>query len=140
MNGSKCWMLFPAMLLSAGAVFAQGPAGPIAPQPGVTVQQAPPTPPQLRSRVTLVNTPVTVRNARGEMVHDLDAKDFRVTDNGALQTITHFDLGGDPISMVVLVETSSRIAPMLPELRKIWWKRVRASRRCSPSFAKPESF
>lgn len=109
------------LLLLAGvprALHGQAPVGPITPQPGVSIQQAPPSPPQLKSRVTLVNTPVTVRNGKGEMVHDLEAKDFRVTDNGTLQAITHFELGGDPTSLVVLVETSSRIAPMLPELRK----------------------
>jgi hypothetical protein len=131
MNGSKHWMLLAVVLLSAGAVLAQGPAGPIAPQPGVVIQQAPPRAPQLKSRVTLVNTPVTVRNGRGDMVHDLEAKDFRVTDNGTVQAITHFDLGGDPMSLVVLVETSSRIAPMLPELRKtgilLWASTIRST-------------
>jgi len=118
MKSAKLWMLLLALFFSAAALGAQGPVGPITPQPGVAIQQAPPAAPQLKSRVTLVNTPVTVRNGKGEMVHDLQPKDFRVTDNGAAQIITHFDLGGDPISLVVLVETSSRIAPMLPELRK----------------------
>jgi hypothetical protein len=69
-------------------------------------------------RVALVNMPVTVRNAKGEMVNDLDAKDFRITDNGVEQKISHFDLGGDPVSVVILIETSTRIDPMLPEMRK----------------------
>ena len=60
----------------------------------------------------LVNTPVTVRDAKGEMVHNLEKKDFHVTDNGVEQQISHFDLGSEPISVVVVVETSSRIAPM----------------------------
>jgi len=34
------------------------------------------------------------------------------------QTITHFEIGGDPISLVILVETSSRVDPFLPQLRK----------------------
>ena len=55
----------------------------------------------------LVNTPVTVRNEKGQMVHNLEVKDFRITDNGVEQKITHFDLGSEPISMVVVVETSS---------------------------------
>jgi len=52
------------------------------------------------------------------MVHNLEARDFKVTDNGVAQQISHFDLGGDPISMVILVETSSRIEALLPEIRK----------------------
>jgi VWFA-related protein len=96
---------------------AQSPSGPIAPQPGSRIQQAPQQP-KIVSRVALVNTPVTVRDAKGEMVHDLDQKDFQVTDNGIPQKITHFDLGSDPLSLVILVETSSRIDPLLPELHK----------------------
>jgi VWFA-related protein len=68
--------------------------------------------------VALVTTPVTVRDSRGVMVHDLEAKNFEVTDNGIAQKISHFDLGGDPISLVILVETSARIEPLMPEIRK----------------------
>jgi VWFA-related protein len=98
---------------------AQSPSGPIPPKPGAELQQ----PPKVREavvkvRVALVNTPVTVRDGRGDMVHSLEANDFQITDNGVVQQISHFDLGGDPISMVILVETSSRIAPLLPEMRK----------------------
>src|SRR5260221_13190468 len=96
-------------------VSAQAPTGPITPQPGAPVQQAPP---KIVTRVSLVNTPVTVRDASGHMVHSLDAMDFQVTDNGVPQQITHFDLGGDPLSVVFLVETSSRIAPLLPQINK----------------------
>ena len=52
------------------------------------------------------------------MVHSLDEKDFQVTDNGVPQQIVHFDLGGDPLSIVFLVETSSRIAPLMPQINK----------------------
>jgi VWFA-related protein len=96
---------------------AQSPPGPVAPQPGVTVQ-APPPQADFKVRVALVNTPATVRNSKGEMIHDLEARDFRVTDNGVPQQITHFDLGGDPLSFVVLIENSSQVEPLLPEVRK----------------------
>lgn len=110
--------LFLSLALYAPArSAAQGPEGPMPPPPGVTIQQPPPSA-QLKVRVTLVNTPVVVRNAKGEMIHDLAATDFQVTDNGIRQQITHFDLGGDPISVVLLIETSSRISALLPELRK----------------------
>ena len=95
---------------------AQNASGPIAPQPGATIQQAPPA--KIGVSVALVNTPITVRDAKGSMIHTLDAKDFQITDNGVPQRIAHFDLGGDPLSIVVLVETSSRIAPLLPQVSK----------------------
>jgi VWFA-related protein len=87
------------------------------PQPGVEIQKTPPER-TLKLRSILVNTPVTVRNARGEMVHNLEQSAFHITDNGAPQKITHFNLGGDPVSLVVVVETSSRIESLIPELRK----------------------
>jgi VWFA-related protein len=98
---------------------AQAPQGPIAPKPGIVVQQPPPeVEARLKVRVSLVNTPVTVRDDKGRMIHDLDAKNFIVTDNGVRQRITHFDLGGDPVSVVILMETSSRIDSIFPEMRK----------------------
>lgn len=110
-------VLFP-FLAAASTLHAQAPTGPITPQPGVSVQQAPPQT-KIVTQVSLVNTPATVRDARGQMVDTLDAKDFQITDNGVPQKITHFDLGGDPLSLVFLVETSSRIAPLIPQLNKV---------------------
>jgi VWFA-related protein len=118
-NIGKCAVLLVAWLAGAGAMRGQAPEGPIAPRPGQAVQKAPPdVQGKLKVRVALVNMPVTVRNARGEMVHNLEAEDFRITDNGAEQKISHFDLGGDPVSVVILIETSSRIEPILPEIHK----------------------
>jgi VWFA-related protein len=95
----------------------QSPTGPIEPQPGTPVQQAPPQS-KIVTRVALVNTPATVKDSSGQMVNTLDAKDFQITDNGVPQQITHFDLGGDPLSIVFLVETSTRIDPLLPQIQK----------------------
>jgi VWFA-related protein len=104
-------------LLLAGNARAQAPEGPITPQPGVEIQQAPPGS-TFKVQTVLVNTPVTVRDGSGEMVHNLEKKDFHVTDNGVEQQILHFDLGSEPISVVVVVETSSRISAILPEIRR----------------------
>jgi VWFA-related protein len=100
-------------------VMAQAPEGPLPPLPGAKIQPIPPEAlAKISARVTLVNTPVTVRDASGAMLHDLDEQDFLITDNGVRQKITHFDVGGDPISLVILVETSSRIESFLPQLQK----------------------
>lgn len=116
---SKFALFFLVLTACAGALRAQAPEGPMAPRPGQPMQQAPPdAQAKVKVRVALVNTPVTVRDAKGEMVHDLEAKDFRITDNGLEQKILHFDLGGDPVSVVILIETSARIEPLLPEMRK----------------------
>jgi VWFA-related protein len=116
---SKCGLLVAVLLAGGVGARAQAPEGPIAPKPGQAVQIVPPdVQAGLKVRVALVNMPVTVRDAKGDMVHDLEARDFRITDNGAEQKITHFDLGGDPVSLVILIETSSRIDPLLPEIHK----------------------
>jgi VWFA-related protein len=96
---------------------AQAPEGPIVLKPGARVQAAPPEK-QIRVKVELVSTPVTVRDKSGDLVLNLQQKDFRIYDNGSEQKIEHFDLGGDPLSMVLLFETSSRIEPLLPAVRK----------------------
>jgi VWFA-related protein len=103
--------------LLSSLIYAQAPTGPITPQPGTPVQQAP-SQPKIVTRVALVNTPVVVHDGKGQLVNTLDAKDFEVTDNGVTQQITHFDLGGDPLSVVFVVETSSRIAPLMPQINK----------------------
>src|SRR5881397_889863 len=101
------------------AARAQSPSGPISPKAGVEVQLPPKdTQAKVKVQVALVNTPVIVRDGRGEMVHNLEAGDFQITDNGIAQRISHFDLGGDPLSLVILLETSSRIEPLLPQVRK----------------------
>jgi VWFA-related protein len=109
-------MFLPLLALAGASAHAQAPVGPLPPKPGAEIQQPPKS--IIKVQVALVNTPVTVRDARGAMVHNLEAQDFQVTDNGVAQKISHFDLGGDPISLVILMETSSRIEPLAPEMRK----------------------
>jgi VWFA-related protein len=89
------------------------------PRPDVSIQQPPKrSDVVIKSKVVLVNAPVTVRDSKDQMVTSLEAKDFHLTDHGVAQTITHFDVGGDPISLVIVVETSSRIVPMLSAIQK----------------------
>ena len=115
-HGFRAGWLLVVALAAAGPVLGQAPTGPLPPKPGVAVQQPPKN--GIKVQVALVTTPVTVRDSHGAMIHDLEAQDIRVTDNGSAQKISHFDLGGDPISLVILVETSSRIEPIFPEIRK----------------------
>jgi VWFA-related protein len=108
--------------LVVGTAFAALPGrarqakGPITPQPGTPVQQPPDG--VLRVRVALVSTPAVVISAKGEPILDLQQKDFHVLDEGVEQAIESFDLGGGPLSAVLVFETSSRIAPLLPAVQK----------------------
>src|SRR5712692_4113381 len=109
-------MLMPLLALAALPVCAQAPYEQHPTKPDTEEQKTHKN--AIQVQVALVTTPVIVRDARVEMVHNLEAQNFQVTDNGVAQKITHFDLGGDPISLVILIETSSRIEPLAPEVRK----------------------
>jgi VWFA-related protein len=118
--GLTCIVL--ASLAFAAPARCQGaPPGPLEPLPGVEPEKAPPPsqkPNAIRVRVSEVTAPVTVRDKNGEMVLNLTKTDFHVFDNGVEQKIDHFDLGGDALSVVLAVETSSRIEVLLPAVRK----------------------
>lgn len=119
-----------ALLTLPAAAHAQEPPGPIHPPPNAAPQKPPSDlpespapqpgkPPQkpIRVRVTEITAPVTARDRDGELILNLEQKDFHVFDNGVEQTIDHFDLGGDPLAIALLVETSSRVDPLLPAVR-----------------------
>ena len=118
LRAEKLAVVSLALLWASTFARAQAPPGPLPPKPGVPIQQPPKEKPEIRVKVDLVNTPVTVRDSTGELVLDLTQRDFRVFDNGVEQRIEHFDLGGDPLSVVLVVETSSRIEALLPAVRK----------------------
>lgn len=118
MNDHRSCLIAAYIAASVAATEVSGQAPPSNPivHESETVQEAPDT--KIRTHVTLVNTPVTVMNENGQLVYDLDVKDFRLTDNGVPQTIAHVDLGNNPLSFVILIERSSRIEPLLSEIRK----------------------
>lgn len=110
------------MGLAAGPLaLGQGQPGPLQAKPGAQAQKPAP-PPQnqqpLVIRVRIVTLPVAVANGSGQAVLDLAQRDFQVFDDGKPQQITHFDQGGDPLSIVLVIETSSRVAPLIPEISK----------------------
>ena len=89
-----------AVLLGAGAVAAQGTAGP------------PPTPspeksPRFRSAVDLVSVSAVVRDRKGRFVSDLSRDDFIVTEGGERRPIVGFNAEADgPIRVAVLFDIS----------------------------------
>jgi VWFA-related protein len=112
-----CWILaYIAVFVATRPVPGQLSFDSIAHQQEIPQQQARDT--AFSARVSLVSTPVTIRDSEGEMVPHLEESNFRIYDNGVPQRILHLDLGGDPISLVTLIETSSRVEPLLPQVRK----------------------
>ncbi|MGA7915844.1 MAG: VWA domain-containing protein [Candidatus Acidiferrales bacterium] len=109
-----------ALCFAAPARGQEAPAGPLHPNPGAKPEPMPPAEQlkhAIRSRVNEVTAPVTVRDPKGEMVFDLTQQNFRVYDNGTEQKIDHFDVGGDPLSIVLVIEASSHIQPMFPSVK-----------------------
>lgn len=94
------------------------PPGPLQVKPGAPVQQPPQNQKPTVFHVNVVTLPVAVADNSGRAVLNLAQKDFQVFEDGKPEQITHFDQGGDPLSIVLVLETSSRVAPLLPEVSK----------------------
>jgi VWFA-related protein len=102
-------------LLAGPAWCQEAPAGPIHPRADAPPEKIPAAELEkraIRSRVVEVIAPVAVLDPKGEMVLSLTKDKFHIYDNGVEQKIDHFDLGGDSLSIVFVVETSSHIEPM----------------------------
>ena len=67
--------------------------------------------------IQVVTVPVTVTDRKGQFVTDLDKRDFAILDNGERQKIENLELSSEPLSLAVVIETSSRVQPLLPQLR-----------------------
>jgi len=88
-------------------------------QPPGTPRKPPPPPvsdiPTLDSRVSirttvsLVVVPVTVKNSAGELVTDLQQNDFRVFEDGIEQPIAQFSAEAFPLSAAVLVDDDLKV-------------------------------
>ncbi|MGB8475600.1 MAG: VWA domain-containing protein [Candidatus Acidiferrum sp.] len=105
--------------LSGERAMAQAPAGPegAAPPPrGAPAQQTPAKPQQEASQagvsiaveVPVVTVDVVATTDHGDILTGLKKENFRLTDNGVPQTITNFGPTDAPITMVLLLEFSSR--------------------------------
>ena len=113
-------LVLGSLALAARARCQEAPPGPLQPKPGAVPEKIPAMDAKhvLKSQVDFVTAPVTVRDPTGEIILNLAQSNFHVFDNGSEQKIEHFDLGGDALSVVLVVETSSHIEPMLPAIRK----------------------
>lgn len=120
-RGFLAWMLLVGLASLALPAFAQSaPAGPIRVKPDAQTQlpSQSQTPGVLRIPVNVVTLPVAVATPSGQAVLNLTQKDFQIFDDGKPQQIIRFDQGGDPLSIVLVLETSARVAPLLPAVSK----------------------
>ena len=69
--------------------------------------------------VQLVSVPVVVQGKKEQYVNGLEKSDFLLFDNNVRQEILEFDVSFQPISMVICVQSSDRLADdMLDQVRK----------------------
>lgn len=83
-------------------------------------QQNPATQPEdfrVRVRVDRVTAPLVVRDRSGEFVYDLRREEVQLLDKGVPQQIQVFEIASGPISLVILIDTSQRVAPLLERVR-----------------------
>ena len=76
--------------------------------------------PEFSTQTTVVLVPALVRNGQGELVFTLKADDFRVNDDGIEQKLTlDEDMGGEPLALVIAVETGRAGARKLDAYRNL---------------------
>jgi len=73
----------------------------------------------IKSRTTLVTTPVAVIDSSGQFVYDLDKQDFQILDNGTPQQIEGFETEMRPVALVIVIQTNSTTAPLLDPVRPL---------------------
>jgi len=122
-NLSKFGLVFlaGALALCAGAMNARGqaPEGPQGgqKQPGAPPVEPPPPPPQQKPQeagasisveVPVVTLDVIAATNHGDLLTGLKKENFRIMDDGTAQTISNFGSSEAPITIVMLMEFSSR--------------------------------
>jgi VWFA-related protein len=73
----------------------------------------------LHVQSSLVVAPVTVVDRSGRFVENLAKLDFRVLDNGVPQRIAQFGLALEPVTAVLVVQTSRTVGPLLEQVRPL---------------------
>lgn len=112
-------------LLPAARNQSQSPAKPASSAP----REVPATRPQIRVVTSEVIVPVTATDSDGEFVLDLSQTDFHIREDGVEQSIDRWGLGGDPLAVALVMETSARLsayAPVLHNMGSIFTETVMA--------------
>jgi VWFA-related protein len=74
----------------------------------------------ITTRSALVLVPALVRTKRGDLVFTLTSSDFYLTDDGVAQNVTlEADTGGEPLALVVLIQTGGAGGRELDKYRNL---------------------
>jgi len=77
-----------------------------------------PSPEAFRVQTALVNVPVIVTDAQGRYIPGLEAKDFRLYQDGLPEPVTLFAAVQEPIQVALLLDTSKSTVPVLKKIKK----------------------
>lgn len=83
-----------------------------------TGEQSSESPPPFRTGTDLVVAPVMVIDKSGAYINGIEPERFHVYDNGKEQKI-QVDLGYQPISLVIAIQSNWNVQAILPQVRKI---------------------
>jgi Ca-activated chloride channel family protein len=72
----------------------------------------------LKADVSMVLVEATVRDDKGRIADGLKREDFRVFEDGVEQEITYFSRDELPLAVVLVVDGSGSVSPVLPELHR----------------------
>jgi hypothetical protein len=73
----------------------------------------------VKSTSTLVIVPTLVKTESGELIRDLEAGHFRLTDNGEQQNVYLQQVENEPLAVVVLIQTGGAASSELGNYRKL---------------------
>lgn len=105
----------PVLLLVFAGIrtSAQAPSVPPAATAAATETEKP-----IQISVTNIVAPVLVTDRSGRSIDELQPHEFQLFDNGEEQNI-NVDVAFEPISLVVLMERSSRVEAILPQMKRL---------------------
>src|ERR1051325_3375968 len=74
--------------------------------------------PTFKSGTEIVSLFVTVADAQGRLVPDLEKEDFEIADNDKVQPIAYFENVIQPISVIVMLDTSGSMTGSISLLKE----------------------
>src|ERR1022692_790169 len=80
-------------------------------------QQQQEKPFRIATSLSVVDLAVSFLDRNGAFLSNVQPSDVELTDNGKVQEILTFDSSLRPVSMAILVDTSTQIQGVLPNLR-----------------------
>ena len=88
------------------------------PRPKLGTPQEPKRTPNIRTDINLVLVPVTVCDPQNRPVTGLEKEHFKVFDDKVEQTITHFSMDDEPVSVGLVFDISGSMGPKLQKSRQ----------------------